>query len=413
MTLRILFAVHGYKPAYRIGGPIVSVSSVAEALVRRGHRVTVFTTNSNQDQELDVPCDVPVQVDGVEVWYFRRDEPLKRWLPRLRYVTQSIGFLYAPAMRAALDRMVPDMDIVHTQMPYVYPTYAAAHAAFRFGKPLCYHQRGVFAPESLRYRGAKKRLYIRAIEYPIMSRASMLFALTPAEVASYRALGVTTPARVVPNGVHVDRYRITARQATSDRFGLPDDAQVVLFLSRVHPSKGAGRLLDAFLSAAARLPNVHLVLAGPDETGLEAEFRTRAQESDVAARVHFPGMVEGADKFDLLARADLFALPSNSEGLSIAMLEAMASGTALLLSPGCHYPDAEREGFGRTVDLAPASIAAALVEMLADRDGLVTSGARARMYARQHHDWEVITDQWVQAYEDVLASRVHGAVLTA
>ena len=45
--MRILFAVHGYKPAWRVGGPILSVSWLAEALVRRGHEVTVFTSDSN------------------------------------------------------------------------------------------------------------------------------------------------------------------------------------------------------------------------------------------------------------------------------------------------------------------------------------------------------------------------------
>ena len=51
--MRILYALHAYKPAYRIGGPVLSVSSAAEMLVRKGHEVTVFTTTSNLDQELD------------------------------------------------------------------------------------------------------------------------------------------------------------------------------------------------------------------------------------------------------------------------------------------------------------------------------------------------------------------------
>jgi len=58
--LHILYAVHGYKPAYRVGGPILSVSAAAETLVRKGHQVTVFTTNSNLDEDLDVPVDLVV-----------------------------------------------------------------------------------------------------------------------------------------------------------------------------------------------------------------------------------------------------------------------------------------------------------------------------------------------------------------
>src|SRR5687767_12566332 len=99
--MKILYAVHGYRPAYRFGGPIVSVAAAAEALVQRGHSVTVVTTNANLDQDLDVPVDQPMDVNGVKVWYFRRTEFLKRWLPFVPYLSRSAGFLYAPAMRSA------------------------------------------------------------------------------------------------------------------------------------------------------------------------------------------------------------------------------------------------------------------------------------------------------------------------
>ena len=79
--MRILFTVLGYKPAWRIGGPIVSVSALAEALARRGHEVIVFTTNSNLDENLDVTTNQPTDVNGVQVWYFERQEPLRRLFP--------------------------------------------------------------------------------------------------------------------------------------------------------------------------------------------------------------------------------------------------------------------------------------------------------------------------------------------
>jgi len=66
--MHILFAALGYKPAYRIGGPITVLTTLADKLVSRGHKVTVFTTNSNLDCDLNVPTDQPVDVDGVEVW---------------------------------------------------------------------------------------------------------------------------------------------------------------------------------------------------------------------------------------------------------------------------------------------------------------------------------------------------------
>lgn len=398
--MKILYAVHGYKPAYRIGGPILSVSAAAEALVRKGHEVTVITTNSNLDVELDVPTGRPVDVDGVRVWYFRTVDYLKRWLPFVPYLSKSLGVLYAPAMAAALDRIVPGMDLVHTHLPFIYSTFAAARAARRHKKPLFYHQRGVFDPERLKFRGIKKRLYISAVELPILREATTLIALTDAEEKSFRALGVRTPCRVIPNGIDVERYRTEPAPGFDARWKLAADARVILFLSRVHPIKGADKLLEGFLGVAERFPSAVLVLAGPDEWGVEGKYREAVRKKGLEGRVRFPGMVEGEEKIDLLARADLFCLPSAGEGFSMAVLEALASGTAVLLSPGCHFPEVEPAGAGRIVPPEPGAIAAALTDLLLQPDGLRPMGLAGRRFVARSYTWDAIAAQLEEAYED-------------
>jgi len=86
--------------------PIISVSAKAEMLVKKGHKVTVFTTNSNLDEDLDVPTGQAIDVNGVEVWYFKREALLKKWLFFIPYISKSMGYLYAPKMRSALDELV-------------------------------------------------------------------------------------------------------------------------------------------------------------------------------------------------------------------------------------------------------------------------------------------------------------------
>jgi glycosyltransferase involved in cell wall biosynthesis len=398
--MRILYAVHGYKPAFRLGGPVESVSAVAEGLVRRGHEVTVATTNSNLDQDLDVPLDQAVDVEGVTVWYFRRDEPLRRFLPFVSYLSRSIGFLYAPRMGPVLGRVVPCVDLVHTHIPFVYPTYAASRAAQRARKPLFYHQRGVFDPERLKFRSLKKTLYIGLIEKPIMSHATTLLALTEAEVASYRALGVGTPCRVVPNGIDVTRYRTTPTSRPAALAGVADDALVVLFLGRLHPIKGADVLLQAFARIAAAFPTAVLVMAGPDEWDLVKGFRGTAGDVGHVGRFIFPGMVSGAEKLNLLARANVFCLPSAGEGFSMAVLEALASATAVLLSPGCHFPEAAAAGAGQVVPPDATSLANALRELLADPARLRTMGERGRALVARDYSWDTVVSRLEDVYRE-------------
>lgn len=398
--MRLLYAVHGYKPAFRLGGPIVSISTLAEALVRRGHDVTVVTTNSNLDQDLDVPVGQAVDVEGVKVWYFQHEEPLQKWLPFIPYLSQSIGFLYAPGMRDALRRMVPGMDLVHTHMPFVYPTFAAARAARRARKPLFYSQRGVFDPQSLKFRSLKKTLYIRLIERPILRHATTLVALTEAEVHSYRALGVETPCRVVPNGVDVAKYRTIPLSPPAALPQIGQDPLVVLFMGRLHPTKGADCLLEAFCRVAPAFPEAVLVMAGPDECGLLKRFSESPEVARLGRRVVFPGMVSGEEKLNLLARANLFCLPSAGEGFSIAVLEAMASATAVLLSPGCHFPEVEGARAGRVVAASPDTLAAALGDLLTDPARLRAMGESGRDYVAQNYSWDAIVTKLEEAYQE-------------
>lgn len=405
--MKILFAVHGYKPAYRLGGPIYSVAAVAERLARRGHEVIVFTTNSNLDQDLDVPIDQPLDVDGVEVWYFKHEEPLQRFLPFVPYLSQSIGFLYASAMRAQLHSVVPSVDIVHTQMPFVYPSFAAAKAAMRYRKPLFYNQRGVFDPARLRFRSLKKKIYIRAVERPIMHSATTLIALTKSEVDSYRALGIQTQCRIIPNGVKIGD-EVRAEGSLCGLPGISDSAPVILFMARLHPIKGADKLIEAFMLIEKRFPDAVLVMAGPDEFKIAEKFRQKIARAGLEQRVLFPGMVNGELKQSLLSRADLFCLPSDAEGFSMAVLEALAGSTAVILSPGCHFPEVEAVGAGRIVGADPAKMASMMTLLLEDRKTLKSMGQKGRDYVARHYSWDVIVDQLEDAYREGIVRHAHG-----
>jgi glycosyltransferase involved in cell wall biosynthesis len=400
--MRILYALPGYKPAYRLGG-LITTFELAERLVRRGHQVTVVATNSNLDQTIDVPIDIPQDLNGVQVWYFRNDHFFRRFTPQFTYMSRSVGYLYSSVMRKRLEDLVPNVDVVHTHLPFIYPSYAAAHSAFRHNKPLFFHQQGVFDPQRLRFRALKKSIYLAAVEKPIMRRATTLIALTKAEIDSYRRLGITTRCRVVPNGVDVRAHRMKST-GLERRFGIPESGPVILFLGRIHPIKGPGRLIDAFIRIHRDIPDATLVIAGPDEWNLEAGYRDSIRNAGLQERVKFPGMISGEDKLDLLARADLFSLPSDGEGFSYAVLEALASGTAVCLSPGCHFDEVEDAGCGRVVPNDVNLIAQVMLEMLADRQQLAAMGRAARALVEKKYDWELVTNQMIDVYEEGLAS---------
>lgn len=106
----------------------------------------------------------------------------------------------------------------------------------------------------------------------------------------------------------------------------------LLFLSRIHEKKGCDLLVKAFAAIADEAPELDLVIAGPDRTGLRPHLEGLARQGGVAHRIHWPGMITGAAKYGALRGAEAFVLPSHQENFGIAVAEALACAKPVLIS---------------------------------------------------------------------------------
>lgn len=391
----------GWKPAVGLGGPLVSVAEIAERLVQRGHEVSVLTTDLGLDQRLDVARDQPVMVDGVRVWYLRRREPLQSLRRSLPYLADSIGFGYAPMLKSILERELSSYDCVNTQSPFIYTALATARSALRLGIPLFYHQRGNLLRTHLSRRQVKKRIFIELFEKRLMRGATTLIGLNEAERMAFSMWAPGTPCCVVPNGISLPSLRDAtgAVQRTEASWGISESARVILFLGRLHPWKRVDVLLRAFLRMGSHVEDAVLVIAGEDEAGIKEEWSVRIDHAGLRDRVRFMGAVTGKAKSDLLARADLFCLPSRGEGFSMAILEAMSFGTPVIVTPECNLPEVESRGLGRIAKGEPTAFGDAILAMLRDPVRLGRAGVAARRFAEQH-SWDTVVDRLVGVYSE-------------
>lgn len=113
-----------------------------------------------------------------------------------------------------------------------------------------------------------------------------------------------------------------------------EEKRLLLYLSRIHPKKGCDLLIEAFARQASVAPELHLVMAGPDQIGWADQLRRQAERLGVADRIHWPGMVEGDLKWGAYHAAEAFVLPSHQENFGIVVVEALACGTPVLISRG-------------------------------------------------------------------------------
>jgi glycosyltransferase involved in cell wall biosynthesis len=188
-------------------------------------------------------------------------------------------------------------------------------------------------------------------------------------------------AKVVSYGAQ-DVSGDAAAQMSAFRAAVPalGDRPFLLFLSRIHRKKGIDLLIDAFAQVAAVNPSLDLVIAGPDQVGLQASLEERARRQGLQARVHFPGMLRGEVKLGAFRAADAFALTSHQENFGIVVAEALACGTPVLISDKVNiWREIEADGAGIVEPDTAEGAKRLLSRFLAlDADERLAMRARAR-----------------------------------
>ena len=389
--MRVLVAAAYFEPAFEYGGPVTVIAEGCRALARAGVSVTVFTTTANGAGELEAPVGQPVNVGGIETWYFGRRSPR--------------GYFYSPAMAAELRRRAADFDLLHVHGLWCHTNLAVRRAALRAGVPYVATLHGGLDPEMMRKGWLKKRVYWGACERRNLDAASALVALTEEERRQVEARKVRAPVAVIPHGLDGSQYAETPPRALlRDLHPSLVSAPYVLFLGRLHPKKGVELLLAALPTVLSHAPDLRLVVAGTGEAPYEAALRSAGARLG-EGRVLFVGHVGGDTKRALLAHALAFCLPSRSEGLPAACLEALFSRTPVVISRACHLPEVATEGAGFVVDRTPDAIAQAVVQLAADGELQTRMAAQARVYALRDFEGQVIAQRTLALYHRVAASR--------
>jgi glycosyltransferase involved in cell wall biosynthesis len=260
----------------------------------------------------------------------------------------------------------------------------------------------------------KKRAYLSVVERPVLRGAVGLRALTSVEKADYRQVGLNNPVSVIPNGVDIPIG--SCPRAFLETFPHLANRRLLLFLGRLHPKKGIDLLCRAWARLEKSLPDVHLVIAGPDEAGTLAGLIELVSELNLSSRITFTGLLRSHVKWSALAAATLFILPSHSEGFSVSVLEALGIGLPVLVSRNCNFPEIAEVECGWQIDPEIDQLANAIVFSLASEpDTLAGMRDRGRRLVQDNYTWAAIgnraadtLEEWcgIKDYKPVSASRI-------
>lgn len=369
-----MHVVHLLDSSSRLAGGIAeAVKGLAKAQAAAGAKVSVLA-GADAESEADRAGWSPLTVDNVPC-------------------SGLANGIMGAALRARLNGLQPDLVHLHG----LWGPAARALAGWGGKVPFVISPHGMLDSWALARSAAKKRLSAAVWEGGLLRRAAFVHALARAEEEAVRAYGVTGRVEVAPNGVACPAG-IGPLPAASPR--------TMLFMARIHPKKGLTELISAWaLLPAAIRQGWHLKIAGWDEIGILDALRQQAHAAGLGAGISFPGGLHGADKDAALRGASAFILPSHSEGLPMAVLEAWAYGLPVFMTQACNLPEGFAAGAAIEVTTDPAQMAQELSRVLADDAALVVAGAAGRKLALKHFTWHTIAARMLGHYHSVLEGR--------
>jgi glycosyltransferase involved in cell wall biosynthesis len=315
--MKILRSIHSLNPA--IGGPMEAVKQSSSILISRGHRVEIIC--------LDAPSDPWIRQYPVKVHALGPGRG---------------GYGYAPRFTRWIKGRHAEYDAVIVHGLWQYSSFGVWRGLRGTATPYFVFPHGMLDPwfnRTYPLKHIKKLLYWPWAEYRVLrDAAAVLFTSEEERRLARDSFSLYRCNEVVVNygtaAPDVDLQ--TARHEFLNSFPKLREKKFLLFLSRLHEKKGCDLLINA-LAAIRNSASMHLVIAGPcvEEAYLLQLKRlaTTAFGSDREEMpVIFTGMLTGNLKWGAFSAADAFVLPSHQENFGIAVVEALACATPVLVS---------------------------------------------------------------------------------
>ncbi|HSV63103.1 MAG TPA: glycosyltransferase [Chthoniobacterales bacterium] len=310
--MKILRSTHTVNPA--LGGPIESIKQSSAALLRRGHEVEIISLDAPNDPWV---CDsaIPVHALGPGLGSYGYASRFSDWIKERR----------------------SNYDAVIVHGIWQYSSFGVWRALAGTKTPYFVFPHGMLDPWFKRtypLKHIKKLFYWPWGEYRVLrDAAAVLFTSEEERRLARESFGrYHCNERVVNYGTAAPTDLEVARERFFETFPRLRDQRFFLFLGRLHEKKGCDLLIEAFVELQNSADAAHhLVMAGPcsDDAYLRRLQQIAARAGD---SITFPGMLTGEVKWGALSAADAFVLPSHQENFGIAVAEALACATPVLIS---------------------------------------------------------------------------------
>jgi len=318
--MRILRSIRSVNPEY--GGPIEGIKQVSRIHQEAGHQVELVSLDAPDD-----PCikefPLPIHALGPVPGKFGYTPKLLPWLRREAHRFDAVvvsGIWQFNSLGVFL-------SLRGTETPYFVFPHGMLDPWFKRTYPLKHLKKWLYWPWA-EYRVLRnaRAVCFTCDEERRLARQSFWLYHCKEEVVAY--------GTAMPGGDPEKQ-----RELFGERYPETRGKRVIMFLGRIHQKKGCDLLVRAFARVSATCAAsgadsrpLHLVLAGPDQSGWTGQLKALAAQLGVGDRITWTGMLAGDLKLGALRAADVFALPSHQENFGIAVAEALSCSLPVLIS---------------------------------------------------------------------------------
>lgn len=342
--MNILYVIPYFNP--KRGGDVNVCTSLSKELVKKGHRITIITT----DFEFDEEYITAIKKQGINVVYFKSKF--------------NFGLLiYSPEMKKWLDNNLQSYDIVHLHTFRSYQNILLFNYCKKYDVPYIIQAHGSLSHLS------KNKILKKFFDFrwgnKILNSAFKVIALTKYEKDQCKNMNVPEEKIVIiPNGINIKEYdNLPKKGEFRNKYSILEKEKIILYLGRINKIKGIDLLLDSFAELSKDIKNVKLVIAGPDD-GYLNKIKKKANLLG-NEKILIIGPIFNREKLEVYVDADVYVLPSVYETFPMTVLESLACGTPVIITERCGISNIiNNSDFGKVIDYDKSALINSINHML-------------------------------------------------
>ena len=298
-------------------------------------------------------------------------------------------------------------DLIHGHGLWLPLNWATGRAAIKRGTPLVITTRGSLNLNALKHSSLKKQVVGLLFDNRHLRAARCIHVTSHDEYVAIRQYGLKNPVAIIPNGIQPDVFQnVIPSQEFKQKYGIPTNAKILLFLSRISWEKGLEDLADAWCKIAPEFTDWQLVIVGTGKPEYVTKLKQVYGANQGSSQVSWLGSFEGRDKIAAYSAASLFVLPSHTENFSLVTVEALAAGVPVVTTQGTPWAELPKYDSGWWVPVGSEGVTVALREAMAmTEDRLGEMGLRGKAMIGEKYTWPVIARQMSEVYEWILGYR--------